>query len=295
MKKILILGSGGFIGRNLCEYLSENTNYSINAPSSLELNAVDENSVTQYLKRGCFDVVIHSAIYNPRTDERKDSNKELEYDLRMFFNFEKNQHLFGKMFYLGSGAEFDKREPVIDVLESEFPRSIPNSDYGFAKYIINKQIQKSTNIYNLRIFGLFGKYENWKKTFISGACCKALKNLPITIRRNVYFDYLFIDDFCKILIHLIESKQNFREYNVCTGNKIDLLSIAKIVRNVSGKTVPIFICEEGYANEYTANNRRLLTEISNFSFMPIENSIASLYAYYKKNEDMIDLTSLLYS
>ena len=43
MKKILILGSGGFIGRNLYEYLSENTNYSISAPSSLELNAADEN------------------------------------------------------------------------------------------------------------------------------------------------------------------------------------------------------------------------------------------------------------
>ena len=295
MKKILILGSGGFIGKNLCEYLSDNTSYSIFAPSSLELNAVDENSVTKYLKHGCFDVVIHSAIYNPRTDNKKDQNKELEYDLRMFFNFEKNQHLFGKMFYLGSGAEFDKKEPMIEILESDFPRTIPGSDYGLAKYIINKQIQKSTNIYNLRIFGLFGKYENWKKTFISGACCKALKNLPITIRRNVYFDYLFIDDFCKIMIFLIESKQDFREYNVCTGNKIDLLSIAEIIKKVSGKTVPIFICEQGYANEYTANNRRLLTELNNFEFMPIEHSIDSLYTYYKKNEDMIDLTSLLYS
>lgn len=134
-----------------------------------------------------------------------------------------------------------------------------------------------------------------KKTFISGACCKALKNIPITIRRNVYFDYLFIDDFCEILIRLIENKQNFRDYNICTGCKVDLLSIAEIIKKVSGKMVPIFICEEGYANEYTANNCRLLTELNNFEFMPIEHSIGSLYTYYKENEEMIDLISLLYS
>ena len=40
---------------------------------------------------------------------------------------------------------------------------------------------------------------------------------------------------------------------------------------------------------------KLLTELNNFEFMPIEHSIGSLYTYYKENEEMIDLISLLYS
>jgi len=257
--KILIVGAGGFVGRNLKEFLGKEKNlYEIYAPASNEFDISDERAVNEQLKKQYYDVIIHAAVYNPRVGSDKDPSKELDKNLRMFFNFERYQSLYDKMLYFGSGAEFDKRGEISMIHEGDAGNGIPNTDYGLYKYIINKSIQHSNNICNLRIFGLFGKYENWKKTFISGACCKALKDLPITIKQNVFFDYLYIDDFCKIIKWFIDHDAKHKEYNVTSGNKIDLLTLADIVKKVSGKELPVYVCKEGLAKEYTASNQQLL-------------------------------------
>ena len=295
MRKLLIVGAGGFMGRNLKEYLEKEKDlYEIYAPTSNEFDITDERAVKEQLEKQYYDVIIHAAVYNPRVGSNKDPSKELDKNLRMFFNFERYKSLFGKMLYFGSGAEFDKRGEISMINEEDAGNGIPTSDYGFYKYIINQSIQHSENIYNLRLFGLFGKYENWKKTFISAACCKAIKDLAITIRQNVYFDYLYIGDFCKIVKWFIDHNVKYRDYNVTSGNRIDLITLAEVVKKVSGKQLPVYVCEEGFANEYSASNQRLLNEIGRFAFTPIEEAIRKLYNWYRNHKEDIDLYSLLY-
>lgn len=296
MKKILLIGGNGFIGRNLKEFLGNFTNeYDVVAPSRYELNILDEISVKDYLSKDFFDVVIHAAICNPVRGHITSVQNELEQDIRGFYNFEKYQKLFGKMIYLGSGAEYDKTKDIVSVSEEDFMNNIPKNQYGLAKYVIGKSIEKSDNIYNLRIFGLFGKYENWRTTFISGACCKALKGLPITIRKNVYFDYMYIDDFCKIVKWFVDNIPKYRTYNMSTGMKVDLISIAVIINKLIDKVVPVYVCEDGLANEYTADNKRLMSEIGNdFRYTLHKNAIGELLDYYRKHIDDVDLYSLLY-
>ena len=62
----------------------------------------------------------------------------LEYNLRMFLNFEKNSHLFGKMYYAGSGAEYDKRYNICSVKEEQEGSTIPIDQYGLMRYTIDK-------------------------------------------------------------------------------------------------------------------------------------------------------------
>lgn len=295
MKKLLILGGNGFAGKNLREYFQLfTTEYIIFSPSSSELNLLDEEKVSNYLEIERFDVIINAAISNPRRKSYLQGSRELDNDLRMFYNLERCSDLYGKMLYFGSGAEYDKRYPISKVTECDIGRSIPVSDYGLAKYIIGKNIDKSNNIYNLRIFGLYGKYENYGTTFISGACCKVIKGLPISIRQNVFFDYLFIDDFCKIVQYFVDNTPRYHTYNLCSGTSIDLITIANKVREISGVNVPIYVCKEGLANEYTADNTRLMKEVGSFEFSQICDTIQSLYGFYRENESSIDMMSLLY-
>jgi GDP-L-fucose synthase len=295
MKSILIIGSNGFIGSNILEFLNNFPGkYNIYSPKKFELDVIEEKSVFLYLKKHYFDVIIHAAVYNPRIGNDKDTNKEIDFNLRMFLNFEKHSNLFGKMLYLGSGAEFDKRQNIKMITEDDLTYEIPNSNYGFYKYVINKIIISSKNIINLRIFGLFGKYEDWRRTFISNLCCKAIKNIPLTIRQNLYFDYLYIDDFCRIIEWFINNDSIYKSYNVTSGSRIDLLTIAKIVNEISCKNLPIYIGKEGLGNEYTSSNERLRKEINNLELTPIDKSIESLYKYYLEIEQDIDLLSLLY-
>ena len=296
-RNILLLGASGFLGKNLKEHLLiERKDLIIDSPSSSELNLLDEESVSKFLNSKKYDVIINAAVFNSkRINSKLLSMSELEADLRMFLNLHKNKDKFGKMFYFGSGAEFDKTKPICNVQEMSFLNGLPKNQYGIAKYTIGKLIEASDNIYNLRVFGLFGKYENWKTTFISGACCKAIKGLPITIRQNVFFDYIYIDDFCNIIDWFIDHTPKYHTYNVTSGKSIDLVTLANIVIDISGKKLPLIICQNGLGNEYTSSNARLLDEMgSSFKLTDYKLAIRELYEFYSSIEDQIDLESLLY-
>ena len=292
---ILLLGSSGFIGRNFKEYISRFGQYRLYAPSSSQLNLLHESEVEDHLKQLRPDVVVHAAVCrNPKYFPMAAPISELEQDLRMFYNLEKYSDFYGKMIYFGSGAEYDKACNIRSVTEDDNKNGVPKTNYGLAKYIVGKTIEQSRNIYNMRVFGLFGKYDNWRTTFMSGAWCKALKGLPITIRQNTCFDYLDIDDFCPVIKWFIDETPKYHTYNICSGKKIDLLTIAEKVRCLSGNDVPIYVCLPGMAKEYTASNERLRKEHSAFSLTTLDDSIQKLLAYYRAIEQEIDMLSLLY-
>lgn len=291
--QILITGSSGFIGKNVKEFFEAN-GYDVMAPSSRELDCTDEKEVKRFLTENYYDYVFHFAVYGDGVDHTKDRTKILEYNLRMFLNFAKCSSCYGKMIYTGSGAEYDKRFPICMVSEEDFGKTIPVDQYGLMKYTINQMIEKSSNIYNLRLFGIFGPYEYWKTRLISNLCCKAIKGIPLSIRRNCVFDYLWVFDFCRMLEKFIYIEPEFHTYNMVSGSPVDLHSLAETVRKISGKDLDIIVCREGYANEYTASNRRILRELGDFQYTKIEDSVRKLYQWYEERQESIDTYSLIY-
>lgn len=286
MKKILIIGATGFIGKNIYEYLQRK--YIVHTPSRKELDALIENDVYNYLSKEFYDVVINAI------DIREANCNYFEDRLRIFMNLERCNHLYGKMIYFGSGAEYARELPIIDITEEEFDRTIPEDTYGFCLHQMSKYTIKSSNIYNFRLFGIYGKYEIWQKRFISNAICKALYDYPITIRQNVIFDYLYIDDLCKIVDWAICNTPKYHDYNAVSGKKYELKELANIVNKVTKKNVPIYIAKEGMGKEYSASNKRLCSELNLFEPENIEISIEKLSFWYKKNLNNIDRYSLLY-
>lgn len=290
--KIFITGGTGFIGRNLKEQLD--AKYKVFAPTSGELNLLDENAVAEYIKKNNFDMVIHSATWNATKNSPKDTTKVLENNLRMFFNIARCSDFYGKMIYFGSGAEYDRRHWIPKMRENYFDSNVPVDDYGFSKYIMRKYAEKSKNIYNLCLFGVFGKYEDWEIRFISNACCKAVWDMPITIKQNVYFDYLYIDDLVKITEWFIKNNPAEHTYNVCTGKTYDLVTLADKVLKISEKNLDINIAREGLGKEYNGDNSRLLEKIGGYSFCDIDESVKKLYRWYSDNKDNIDMNRLVY-
>ncbi len=295
MLKILITGASGFVGKNVSEYLQKNNEgYELFTPSSQELNCLDEVAVTEYLRCHKFDYILHFAVYGDGIDKSKDGTKILEYNLRIFLNFYKNSSLYGKMFYTGSGAEFDKRFDIIDVREDQIGNTIPVDQYGLMKYTIGRLIEQSDNVYNFRLWGIFGKYEYYPTKFISNVCCKAIKGLPLSIRKNVYFDYLWVDDFAKMIQYFLHHEPQYHTYHAVSGKKISLEEICQIVLKISKKQLPIYICSEGWANEYTASNVRIAEEMTGFEYTLLEEAVRQLYGWYREHDQEIDLYKLIY-
>lgn len=293
--KILLTGGSGFVGRNVKEYLLAK-GYDVYAPTSRELDCINEEKVAEYLQKEHYDVVLHFAVYGDKIGSNNDGNKILEYNLKIFQNFYRYSDLYGKMIYTGSGAEYDKRSPIQSVTEEEISKHrIPVDQYGLMKYIANQLIERSDNIYNLRLFGIFGRYEDWRTKYISNLCCKALKGLPLSLRRDCYFDYLWIDDFCRMLEMFLQlDHPQYHVYNAVSGVRVSLYELARLVNEVADEQRDIIVCNEGWANEYTANNDRICRELPEWELTDMRAAVAELYGWYKEHIDIVDIYSLIY-
>jgi GDP-L-fucose synthase len=145
----------------------------------------------------------------------------------------------------------------------------------------------------LRIFGAYGEYENYRFKFITNAIVKNLLKLPIVINKNVYFDYIYIDDLVKMIDWVIHNEIKEKIYNVTTGTKIDLISLANLVNETSDFKSEIRVLNDGLNNEYTSNNEKILNEIGNFEFTTHKNAILKMRDYFKTNFENLDKESII--
>ncbi|MEK7605457.1 MAG: NAD(P)-dependent oxidoreductase [Patescibacteria group bacterium] len=286
---LFLTGGNGFIGRNIQEAFSDR--YTIIAPTHRELDLLDIEKVGEFLKAHPSDVLIHAA----NVGGTRKSDPTLNYlnpNLRMFVNLLRCRKYFKKIIFFGSGAEYNKEFPLIDIKEENFGRSIPKDDYGLYKFLCSKLLENDKDAVILRIFGLYGKYEDYDIRFISQSICKSIVGVPITINQNVYFDYLYIDDFMKILEYFLTHTPKYRVYNIGVGQKVDLYTIAQKIIAISKSNKPIVIKNKNLGKEYTCNIERLKNEIKELYFTPLDEALKKLYSYYEQNKSIIDMSSL---
>lgn len=287
--KILLLGKTGFVGRNLHEWLACSEDYDIDAPSHGELDVLDEGAVFSLLREGSYDAVLNCLDRHAVADA-----SYAEERLRMFHNLAHHRDLYGKMIYFGSGAEYGRQLPLESVCEKDFGRVIPSDSYGFALYQMAEFSLMSENIYDLRLFGIFGKYELWDRRFISNCICKALCGYPLTMRQDRVMDYLDVADLCEMVEWVLRGNPEQHAYNATSGKRYSLSELAHAVLEVTGADVQILIAKEGFSPEYTSNNGLIAHEMGEFELTPMARSIEKLVAFYRDRIGNIDRERLLY-
>jgi GDP-L-fucose synthase len=269
--KILILGSNGFIGRNLVDYFAAGP-HQILAPKRAELNLLDQDATENYLREQRPDVVINSAI----------NIQSAEANLQIYYNLERCAAHFGRLINIGSGAEYAARYYTPLMAESYFGLNIPADTYGISKFCIAKDIERSSHdCVNLRVFGIFGEHEDHSRRFISNNICSSIRNNTITVNRNSIFDYLDVLDFAKIVEKFLTMSLGFKSYNVCTATQRSLAELAGVIDRESGRQNTVTVANRDIFSTYTGDNQRLLDAIGGFHFTPIEDSVRRLFAWYE--------------
>lgn len=280
-EKILILGSRGFIGKNLLNYFNENTNFMGIGLTRKDVDFSNPEELVKVVKNLMPSVVIHAAV----------SLDDFDNNIKMYFALENIAKFVSKIILIGSGAEYipDRYKPKMK--EDYFTKNCvsPKDIYTLSKYTISRLHQNSNlkNIYNLRVFGIYGPFEDFKRRLISNNIVRNLHNLQLQYNRNVAFDYLYINDLNSALERFIKlNKPKYNTYNLCTGKAYKFKEIMETIADVTGSSREDIILKnvEPSSYEYSGNSTLIENEIGKIEKTSLFEAIKDLYSWYASKD-----------
>jgi nucleoside-diphosphate-sugar epimerase len=278
MKRILVTGGSGFIGRHIISALG--SSHTVFAPTHKELDVTDSRKFGSYIRSHRIGTIIHAAV--------GETFGGFEDSIRMFVSVMEQAENVHRIIYFGSGAEYAKQRDLVRVKETDFGTVVPRDEYGLSKYLVCLMAATRINITTFRLFGVYGPGEDYRNRFISNSIVKQLLGIPIVIKQDVIFDYLFIDDLMKIVKYAVTHPMKNRVYNVTPDTSISLVEIVNIIKRIGQVNTPVRISLAGRNYEYSGDNSRLRRELPGFRFRTYEEGIRSLYAYYKERVHTLD-------
>ena len=219
MKRVCVLGSNGFIGKNLIK------DTSWVGVSRLELNLVDQRAVEEYFKTHTYDVVVHCAA---SIDQRNPTTTYTN-----IIMFENVTRVFkGKLLYFSSGAAL-RGDP-------------PTDPYGLSKWIVDRRIETIPNAHTLRLWGCYGPGE--LETRFSAVC---RKDGHVIIKKDKYFDFVDVEKVKDVVAKYVDGELDEKEINIVDPHTRLLSEWAVFF----GATYEVL--ESGYDVPYTHPNFRL--------------------------------------
>ena len=256
---ILITGENGFLATAFKDYFSKR--YKVSCLGRNSLDFTDAGAVESFFNmNGYVDVIIHTAADGGKRI-RKDAFNTFSNNISMFSNLLQHKDKYGLMVCFGSGAEYDRQRPIMNVKEDEFIKCHPWDYYGLSKNIIAKEIAKEeldfgdATIVNMRLFGCFGAGEDPQR-FIKNSMNRVLEGKSISVKNSMEMDFFYVDDLCTVIDFYIKNVDNIplpREVNMVYEEKLQLKEIANIIKTTSGSSVPVAAKIRGKLDYYTGD------------------------------------------
>ena len=244
MKKILITGANGYIASNIASCLSDDYDLTLTTRQNLEVTNAEE--VDNFFKDKYFDVVFHTAIKGG-SRLAEDLPEYVHTNLSMHFNILRNEKHYGKYISFGSGAELDRAYSMNE--SSNYISSLALDPYGMSKNLIAKSGYFSDKFYNIRIFNIFN-YNELKTRMIKGNILRYIQKQNISVFDNRFMDFMYFDDFMKIIKYYIETENPQKDCNCSYQEKFTLYDVAQIINNLDSHKVEVELENTKLKNSY---------------------------------------------
>lgn len=300
MRKILVLGGNGFIGRNLCTLMADAGEEVYSFDMSLPEN---RDSRIKYLSGDFFDdytlqsvldgmdVVYHAiCTLNPgNSNDKCLMGYERDFvQTAKLCSMIKNSDC--RLIFLSSGGTVYGNQEIQPIKEDAVP--IPINHYGNLKLCIENTIrtfnfQSKTNMLVARISNPYGPGQDYHKGvgFIDATLKRAIHKETIEVwgDGNIVRDYIYIDDVCRMLYRLASYDGSVEVFNLSSNvgtSQNDVLDIIKqIVPDVdikytTGRSVD--------AGKIILSNERIM-KLVDFNLVEVSTGIRNYYDYILRN------------
>jgi len=228
--KILITGGRGYIAKSL--YNAFKDKYDITCITRQDFDLTDQFETSKYFSNKYFDVVIHCAV-SGGSRLKQETWRDMDDNLKMYYNLLNCKNKFGKLIHFGSGAE----------------TNAPETPYGISKRIIANSISEIDNFYNIKIFALFDENE-LDTRFIKGNIKQYINKESMIIHQDKYMDFFYMKDLISLIDHYINNDNLPKQIDCSYTGLYKLSEIANMINDLDEHKVDIQIKEEGMTMSY---------------------------------------------
>ena len=259
MKKIIfITGVNGFIGRNLCKFLTKkdyivygiDNFFSSNKKDISELNSknflfkeksiLDQNIFDSF--PGDIHLVIHLAAQTSVLNSIKDPLTNNKINIVGFENiFNQSQKKKIKNFFFASSSSVYGDNVNLPLTE-KLSELKPLSPYAESKLQNENYIKKKGKvggIIGLRLFNMYGHDPNtYTNSSYSAVIPKWINNFKKQKECKIYGDgtsmrdFCYISDLCELFELLINTNKTSGIFNFCTGNPCSILDLYNKIKSI---------------------------------------------------------------
>lgn len=297
MKKVLLTGASGFIGRHVLDCLL-NAGYEVWAIYNshelperenlhqMKLNLFDSVSVQAFLEQEKFENLIHLAWYTGKKCHSHNSNIDwVSASINLLKSFVEQGGK--KVLMAGTVSEYDFSCGYMT--EDVTPLNNP-SLYGKCKaslYNIAKQycLQNEVEFKWARVFNLYGPYEK-ETRLMPYVMTTMLKGEDVKVSPCTKIqDYSHVFDTAAAIVKFFESNVQ-GAVNMCSGNPIRLKDIVEKIKELTGFSGNILYgaIEANFEEPLVVgNNARLRDEVGFIPKYDLETGLKDTIKWWKDN------------
>ncbi|MFT5207632.1 MAG: GDP-L-fucose synthase [Candidatus Omnitrophota bacterium] len=253
-KKVLITGSGGFLGSHLVSELKQNGYKKLFLPRRKEYDLTKQSRVKSLLKSIQPDVIIHCAAVVGGIGANKLNPGKYFYDNLVMgaFLFEESRLAnVQKLVALGTICAYPKFTPT-PFKESDLWIGYPeetNAPYGLAKKMMLVQSQAYRDQYNFNsIFllpvNLYGPNDNFdlESSHVIPAMIRKFDEARLRGDKNVTLwgdgsasrEFLYVADCARAIRLSLEKYNSSEPVNLGTGGEIKISALAQKIKKLTG-------------------------------------------------------------
>lgn len=296
MRKILILGGNGFIGKNLSKYLvgqkEEVYSFDITTP-------VERVSGVHYITGDFFDdyvlkkVICNMDIIFHAVCTLNPGNSNDKYIMGYERDFVQTiklcswlQQTKSRLIFLSSGGTVYGNQPVQPIKEDAV--AVPINHYGNLKLCIENTIrtmnfQSKKNMLIARISNPYGPGQDYKKGvgFIDACIKKGVNGEDVEVWGDgeIVRDYIYIDDACRMLYTLTRYEGDDEVFNISSMIGTSQNDVLKIIKSIfTNMNIRYTKSRSVDAKKIVLDNSKIMA-LDDFSLVPVEEGIKRYYRY----------------
>jgi GDP-L-fucose synthase len=299
---VFITGGAGMLGRALVDELVRCGFENIYAPSSRELNLLDEEKVSSFILANKPDYVFHlaSLVYGLKGN-MSNQFSALASNTDIYANVLKPLGLGWKpkkIFFAGTVASYGFPYVQQPIIERDVFQGVPHDgEFGYAmakrhafNYLkIAKDIYDVDYVYGLltNLYGPYDTFDSENGHVIPSLIKKAVEasnkgqnEFEVWGNSSSTRDFLYIKDAAKAVVHLMMCGHGI--YNISTGVDKSMAELARSISNgLDGKVSPCWNSNQpvGISNRSVSNEKLKSTGFD--SYTDFDKAINETICWYK--------------